>query len=201
MAPQRTGRWCCYGGDKLIDEYELNARHPILVRQSRRYLRYMPSSLDSGSYGNSDIELSRMTTQRMSEDESILPDPRNLVGGDSPSTGTVTRPFTPTGMARMLRSKLSKDSTHFKVKCQHRKLQKKTLRNLHQKDSTISLNDLVGLHLAERAPSRGGYDADAQPLTDSDLLARLDGDEDAERGKSRVAVPVSTPSKQKGYER
>jgi hypothetical protein len=160
----------------------------------------MPSSLESGNYGNSDIELSGMTTQTLSEDDDILPDPRTLGGGNSPSTGSITRPFTPTGVARLLRSKLSRDSTQFRVKRQHKKLQKKSLLNFHQKDSTISLNDLVGLHSATRAPSRGGYDVDAQTLTDSDLLARLDMCDDAERGRSRTAVPIRTPPKQIAYD-
>jgi len=137
----------------------------------------MPSSIDTPSYDDSDIQLSYLGPDRLSDDSGILPDPRDLTGDASPTTTTNPGTLTPVGMARKLRQRLSKDSTTFKVKRQQRKLQKKPSQKLKSKESTIDLDDLVGLHLATRTPSRGGYDADAHLFTDAGLLASLEEDQ------------------------
>jgi len=134
----------------------------------------MPSSIHTPSYDESDIDLSFLGPRRLSDDSGILPDPRDLTGDASPTTTTNPGTLTPAGMARKLRQRLSKDSTTFKVKRQQRRLQKKPSQKLRSKESTIDLDDLVGLHLATRTPSRGGYDADANLLTDAGLLATLE---------------------------
>jgi len=62
------------------------------------------------------------------------------------------------------------------------------------------MDDLVGLQLAQRTPSRGGYDADAQLFTDASLLARLEPDQNTGRASGRqrkIGDNVTTPLRQR----
>ena len=202
MAPRRT---CCYRGDRTSSPDALAARHPIL-RRGRNH--NVSSSIDADEvYGNSSTELSILFQpqvlfphHRISED-SILPDPRTLGGGESPSMTTNPGRLTPNGLTRILRHRFSKESRqHFKDTRQQRRLQKKSTPRLKHKDSTVTMDDLVGLQLAQRTPSRGGYDADAQLFTDASLLARLEPDQNTGHASGRqrkIGDNVTTPLRQR----
>lgn len=192
-------KWCCHSYDRSISPDGLNVRNPIL---SKRALRNMPSSLDISSYDeDSAIQMSFLAPDPHSGDDGILPDPRVLTINASPTTATNPGTLTPTGMARKLRQRLSKDSTTFKVKRQQRRLHKKSSQKLNSKESTIELDDLVGLHLALRSPSRGGYDADAHLFTESGMLASLgDGQALPERHNARVVTPSPKQQRFVGFD-
>jgi len=196
MAPRRP---CCYRGDRTSSPDALAARHPIL----RRHRHHNPSSsMDANEPLHDATELSFLEPQRISE-ESILPDPRTLGGGESPSTMASRAAFTSNGLTRILRHRFSKESRqHFKDTRQQRRLQKKSTTRLKHKDSTVTMDDLVGLQLAQRTPSRGGYDADAQLFTDESLLARLGPDQNAAESSSRqrrAGDDITTPLRQRRY--
>lgn len=194
--PQR--KWCCHSHDRSQSPDSPNVRHPIL---SKRALRNKPSSLDTPSYDDSDIQLSFLVPGRLSDDSGILPDPRDLTSDASPTTTTNPGSLTPTAMAMKLRQRMSRDSTTFNVIRQQRKLQKKSRRILKSKESTIDLDDLVGLHLATRTPSRGGYDADARLFTESALLASVEENQvSLERRNARVVTPPPRQQRYTGFE-
>ena len=206
MAPRRA---CCYRGDRASSPDALAARHPILRRNKHHN---DSSSMDANEvYGDSSTELSILFQpqvlfphHRTSED-SILPDPRTLGGGGSPNTMTNPSTMTPNGLTRILRHRFSKESRqHFKDTRQQRRLQKKSTPRLKHKDSTVTMDDLVGLQLAQRTPSRGGYDADAELFTDDSLLARLDPDHNTGNATGRqwkTGNGVTTPLRQRRYVR
>lgn len=198
MAPRqahKSRKWCCRSSIRSNSSDDLAVRHPIL---SKHRLQHAPSSITTRSLAPTDTEMSFLAPRRDSDD-SILPDPRSLAGRESPSTSTGPGRLTPTGVVRTLRQRLSKGSTHFKYQREQRRLQKKgskSARSLKQQDSSVSMDDLIGLQLAQRTPSRGGYDADAQPLTDAGLLARLNETGVASRGmRYESTTAPATPTR------
>jgi len=195
MAPRRT---CCYRGDRASSPDALAARYPILRRHRQHNAS---SSLDADGSLHDVTELSFLDPQRISED-SILPDPRTLGGGESSSTMTSPGTLTSNGLTRILRHRFSESRQHFKDTRQQRRLQKKSTPRLNHKDSTVTMDDLVGLQLAQRTPSRGGYDADAQLFTDASLLARLEPDQSTGNASGCQRKPgdgVTTPLRQRRY--